>query len=488
MTASRRGKIVVAALLVSGVLAAALVMRIREHAGSGRDPAALLPTAGLLAALDGPNLGTRLLDLRRAPGFRALLSADGSTIRARAFGWKSSVPDPLAHVPVRGTCALGLYRGGWALVLPSGSRSPRGLPYRELGGFAVTASDRTILDGRRGGSSSRGRPAGDAIAVRVDIAAWLGATSRGRRAWAGHAPTAANGTLAVSTQGIGEMWTLECGEGCFLDLLAEGPGASSEAAGWAAVPENAVAVEWLRLDPRRLASWGGAPAGAKADGALARLERIEQFLGVPLRQEIVRALAGPCLAAIAPPRAGEPPEPLLLFDLADPGVARKVLDRVVALGVVSGSMLEDTYRGVPIASWRRHGSRGGVSPSAAVDGNVLIIGFRRGAVADAIDRRREHGQSASVERLRSELDALGPASWKAASRSGALAESWESLLGLSSGFAPAGVLSRGALSRERGAWVLRGDGNAPAWMAEEMLPAARRLLGVLGLEGGAPSR
>ena len=124
----------------------------------------------------------------------------------------------------------------------------------------------------------------------------------------------------------------------------------------------------------------------------------------------------------------------------------------------------------------------------ALHGNVLIVGLRRGAVADAIDRRRAGGEEASVTRLRSELDALGPGSWKAASRSGPLAESWESLLGLSSGFAPAGVLSRGVLSRERGVWVLRGDGNAPAWMAEAMLPAARRLVGALGLEGKRDAR
>ncbi len=487
MSRNARGPLSVVALVGIGILAAAAASRLRLADSLRGDPSLLVPSSGLRVSVGGADLVARLSDLRDLPMYRGLLGSDGARVRARWLGWKSTVPDPLGEIPRSGPSALGLYDAGWALVRPARAPGDPGFPRRREGAFTIVASSSAILEA---GGERRPEPIAlpnDGIVLRVDSADRLASSSRGRPSWIRHLPHSAVATVRVSGGRLREIWTFDCGGDCLLDLLDPAPQRRSDAEAWTAIPPTAVAVEWLRLSPEGLRSWASGLEAEESDSLLARLRRVERFLGVSLLAEIGEALAGPCVVATLP-RGPSGTEPLVVLDLRSPDRARAVLDRVVAIGLLGGSLVEEPYRGVPIASWPRGRERGGIEPSAAVDGNVLVVALRRDAVADAIDRRRSATGIEPGGPLRREIAALGPGSWKAASRSARLVESWEAALGLPAGPVKATVDSRGVLSREGRRWVLRGEGTAPAWFADPVFPAVRRLARSLRLvdpSGGA---
>lgn len=476
------GPLAVAALVALGVLAAAGASRLGTWLDLRKDPARLVPTSGLLLSVAADDLRGRIEELRAIPVYRSLVGRNRRRLLARWLGWDDAVPDPLDAIPPDGPSAVGLYAAGWALVRPAAEPGTPELPQRRDGSFLVVASSARILGSEGSRTSGPIRAPDDAVVVRLDLARSLASSSRGRLAWARLLPDEAAGSVRASGGRLREIWRLRCASDCCLDLLDPEPREGCEAQGWAAIPPHALAIEWLQLSPERLGSWAATAEAEDPEGALGRIRRIERFLGVPFLAEIGAALAGPCVVA-AVPGASSGTEPLFVLDLRSPDRARAVLDRVVALAVLSGSVVEEPYRGVPIATWRGGSARDGIEPSAAVDGNLLLLGLRRLTLRDAIDRRRSAPGLRSGAPLRREMDALGPGSWKAVSRSPQLLESWGIALGLGAGSPAGSVESRGVLAREGDGWVLRGDGTAPAWLADQVLPCLRRLARSLRLSG-----
>ncbi len=165
---------------------------------------------------------------------------------------------------------------------------------------------------------------------------------------------------------------------------------------------------------------------------------------------------------------------ILAFDLADPERARHALNRIAALGVLSGAIRERPYRGVSIASGAARSRASAIEPAAAVDGGLLILAQRRADVADAIDRLRAPGRRGQVS-LRDETASLPRGAWKGASRSSSLTAEWERSLGGDGSRAPAG-LSRAVLRKEREGWILEGSGSVPALAVEPLFPSLRGIL------------
>jgi len=79
------------------------------------------------------------------------------------------------------------------------------------------------------------------------------------------------------------------------------------------------------------------PARLEASLDVATIGDVERFLGLPVRRELAHALAGHAVVAlIEEPVAGAPGSILALFDLAHAEAARALVERTLALGVLSG--------------------------------------------------------------------------------------------------------------------------------------------------------
>ncbi len=467
---------VVVALVVVGVLAARGAAWLRDRATRRADPGAWLPANGLLVEFRGDALGTRLDELRRFPAYRGLVGAGMTDKLRRAFRWGPSVKDPWAALSGSGSSVLGFYRKGWIVVRPAGAALPAGAIIRDEGAWCLVASERSMLplpEARKKPERTRGGRS--VLEIEADLGACLEAIGGASRDGEALLPRKVVGSIRVDGGRLRERWEITCGDGCILERLDARGTAATDARAWAAVSPTASSVAWFLLDPLRLASSEGTPATSGAPRLLARLEQMERFLGFPLRKEIASALAGPGVAALEESSGTDAPRLLLALDLAFPERASRALDRVAALGVLSGAMHETTYRGVSIASWAFRGRRGGIEPAAAVDGGLLLLALRRADVADAIDRLRASRPSA-LTGLRAEAASLPTASWKAASRSPSLVAAWERILGLDAPALPnpPGV-RRAALRKEGDLWILEGSGAAPALAAEPLIPSLRRL-------------
>jgi hypothetical protein len=473
----KRGALtVVVALVVVGVLATRGAAWLRDRATRRADPGARLPANGLLLTFRGDPLGTRLDELRRFPAYRGLVGGGMTDKLRRAFRWGPSVKDPWAALSGSGSSVLGLYRKGWIVVRPGGAALPAEAITRDEGAWRLVASERSMLPSpgaRRKVERTRG--GGGGLEIEADLGACLEAVGGASRDWEAILPRTVVGSIRAEGGRLEERWEIACGDACLLEWLDARGTAATDARAWAAVSASASSLAWFLLDPRRLASPDGAPTTSGTPRPLARLEQMERFLGFPLRKEIASALAGPGVAALEESSGNDEPRLLLALDLAFPERASRALDRVAALGVLSGAMHETTYRGVSIASWAFRGRRGGIEPAAAVDGGLLLLALRRADVADAIDRLRS-ARPSPLGGLRAEAASLPAASWKAASRSPSLVAAWERILGLDAPAhpSPPGVC-RATLRKEGNLWILEGDGAAPALAAEPLFPSLRRL-------------
>ena len=471
----REGLLAVAALLAAGILAAAGAAWLRQRGAASADPGSRLPTHGLLISFRGDDLGATMPALGDSPVYRQLIGTRMSVKVRRELRWGPSLPIPWSSLPLAAPSAVGLYRKGWIVVRPAAAADPASSRERGEGTWSLFASDASFLPRPDAARKGPGPPLrrGE-IELELDGASWGGATAGTRGELETLLPRRAAGRLLVERGHLRERWEITCGTGCLLDLLDPAGSAGVEARGWAALPDATAAVAWFRLDPGRLADAGRAESGAGGIPALTRLEQLERFLGIPLRQEMAAALAGPGLAALIETGSASEPRLFLALDLADPERARRALNRIAALGVLSGAIRERPYRGVSIASWASGSRSSGIEPAAAVDGGLLLLALRSADIADAIDRLRAPARRASAG-LRDEIAALPRGAWRAVSRSASLTAEWEKIVG---GDAPGtnAEPTRATLRKEGDRWILEGSGSAPSFAADPLLPSIRRLL------------
>jgi len=233
----------------------------------------------------------------------------------------------------------------------------------------------------------------------------------------------------------------------------------------------------MSLDPGRIRGirWGRSGASQEGDRP-DRLDVFERFLGLPLREELASSIAGPAVFALLGAPLGASPKALCVLDLAQVDRARRVLDQIAALGVLTGSVEVSTYRGVRIATWLRAARRAGWEPSAAIEGTTLLLSFRRSDLEDAIDRRRAELSSAgTIPHFKEVLERMGRGSWKSVSRTLFVQRFWEELAGVPmTGLSSTPRETRALLRAESSDWILEGEGGAPAVFADPILPCLHR--------------
>lgn len=342
-----------------------------------------------------------------------------------------------------------------------------------LRGAALPVGSAGVAAGAPGAWSARvgalalGDPAGDSSdrieipdrAARVRLG--IGALARSRRGdslarlLAPRLPELVEGEIDPA----GDRWSLRCELPCPL-ALADGDDEPLASAGWAAIPPDAPAAAWLRVDPGGLA---GAIRGTPIESA-------ERALGVPLVEELAACARGTAIAALLEePREGRSPRLLVAVDLADPGRASAALDRVLALGLISGGADASRYRGLTIG---RLAGRSAGSPSFVVDGSLLLAALRPSDLEEAIDRLRR-GRGRSRDPL-FEAGIPREASWAARSRSPGLASLWGDLLTGRAAPRDARPVQgfAWAISDGTGGLVIEGRGDVPAFANDPVLPTA----------------
>lgn len=386
--------------------------------------------------------------------------------RARAVAERFVVPAGdwtvvVAAADLGGAVARLTDRPVWSRLLSPLRRAP--LP----SGSAGVAACAPGAWSARVGTLSFGDPARDSMdtievperATRVRLG--IGALARSRRgdSVAGLLAPRLPERLEGEIDAAGDRWRLRCEPPCPLSLAGDGDEALASA-GWAAIPPDAPAAAWLRVDPRGLASAiRGTP-----------IERAERALGVPLVEELAASARGTAVAALLEePREGGPPRLVVAVDLADPARASAALDRFLALGLISGGADASRYRGTTIG--RLAGSSAG-APSFVVDGSLLLAALRPADLEEAIDRLRR-----GAGRSRDPLFEAGiprDASWAARSRSPGLASLWGDLL--TGRAAPRDARPvRGvawAIPDRAGGIVIEGRGDLPAFANDPVLPSA----------------
>jgi hypothetical protein len=472
----RDGRRALVALLAAGILAARGAAWLRARFSLEQDPASRLASQGLLVGFRGDALGARIAELGRFPLYRFLMGNEPAARIRGALRWGASVPDPFKAVATTGTSALGFYGKGWALVRPAAG-APRAPGMRDDGAWRLLASDASLLP-RPGDPREAPRPtlARGEVEIRADVPGLAGLATRSARAWSRLLPRRAVGRLRVESGRLKERWEIVCEDGCLLDLLDARGATGADARGWSAIPGSTRAVAWFLLDPRRLAELAVSRPGEEGFPPLARLVQIEQFVGLPVTRELGAALAGPAVVAVIEDGSSDETRPLLALDLVDPERARRTLDRVAALGMLSGAIRRTTYRDVPIASWAAAGRRLSIEPAAAVEAGVLLLALRRADIADAIDRLRAAGLR-RTDGLPGEVASLPRGAWKAASRSAALVAAWERILVGEAALETAQDtgLTRAVLDKQGNRWILEGSGSAPAVALDPLLPSLRRI-------------
>ncbi len=470
-----RALVVVAALLLVGILAAAIASHVRERFAARRDPGARLPREGLLAAVSSRRLDVALRELREVPVYRRLLGSPTPVAIQRRLGWGGKVPPiPWAALLETHAAAVGVYEQGWVVIGPAGELRAEGALRVEGDGWHLVASAPPLLDLRAATSPSAVElPGGGEVRLEADLRALATRLRRGPQTLL---PIRIAGGLTASRGSVRESWTFSCEGGCFLDALSPEGSRGAPSSGWDAMPEEAVAVAWVRLLPERLESF---PSGDSGRSEIAeRLERIEAFLGLPLRRELARSLTGTAVVALlGEPGEGEP-RLLAAFDLLHPQRASRPLDRLAALGLLTESVRVRSYRGVRVTSWSSGSRRGGWEPAVAVDGGVLLLATRRSDLEDALDRRRDGRRGGTEPDLRRRVEALPHGSWKSWSRSSWVLWSWEAIVTGPSSASPSvpGLPCEASLAFDGRSWTLEGGGGGPALGAEFLIPCLRRVL------------
>jgi hypothetical protein len=399
-----------------------------------------IPSGDLLVAVASADLAGALDALGESPFWEGVLQ---------------NVPTARRFIEV-GPGVLGVYRGGW-LVL--GAHPPGLTPpvSGRVGDWTASASAADRLpDGRASGLLFPLSPG-------VTTLAWLpaAASSPTAQSWRRVLPASAVGAVDASGR---ESWQIRCAAPCLLDVLVA-RGNSADLA-WAALPPDAVAVAAAAFDPRRL----------EEVFDLEAIAEFERFLALPMRRELSRALAGRvAVALVEEPRSGAAAALVVSFDLASTDLAQALIERVLALGVLSGEIGLERYRGVTIGAWSQPRVLAGFRPAVAIDGDVLFLASRTRDIVAAIDRRRL-AHSAPSPALAA-LERMGPAAWRAWSRSSFVRTGW---LELATGRRAEGALPAGEVSsrliRRKDGWVLEGEGVGPAFVADPVLPAARSWL------------
>jgi hypothetical protein len=465
----RRPEAAVAALLVLGLLVAGGGAWLRSR-HRPPDVTSLLPPRGLLATLSGDALGRRIADLRGVALYRVLLDLSPRGALPPRLGWRAGVPDPAAVVPRDGSSALGIYRGGWVLET-SAEIAVDGAVRRD--GGALVASSPSLLAEDAAAAPWPGEPA-DPGSLRFHArhdGSFRGAGPRLGPLLERWAPREIDGTMRYSSGNVRERFLLTCAGRCILDALDPSGDADLSGPAAAAALPGATSVAAFRLAPSALLDSLEGEGSGRGD-LLSEIGRLEGFLDLPIRKDLAASLRGPGVAAVLrDPRAGD--AVVVGLELKSPGTARALLDRVAAVGALTGSASLVQYRGVPVVTWSGGRRLHGLEPSAGIDGDLLVLALRPSDLEEVIDRRRD-GRTAPPEALRSDLRALPSGPWKGATRTTTASTSWESLLRGSGAVEEVRIESRAVLYRRSRGWILEGGGRSPAILADGVTPAIVR--------------
>lgn len=466
------GRAAAVAAVLAGTLGIALLL-VASCPSPSRDPLAALPAGELRLAVAGKGLHALSERLARYPRHGALLRALTSARFGQRLGWPQGTPPPPDPLRSDAPIALGFYDHGWCAakgVVPSGW----GIAGR-TGELELVASDpaATTADGRAPTRGASARPPRDGIAQIVgDVRVLAGGRSEASaRGWISRwLPAEVDGSVEVSGGTVRDRWRFDGGPSSVLDLFDPRPSPGVLSQGWSALPDDASALTWFRLAPERIRD---APGPGAVSGLGERLDGLERFLGLPLRQEFAAAIAGPGVAALREPGRDGAPHVLIVLELSRPEAARRVVDRLLVLGVLASEFRVSTYRGVTIgAASLVRGSRR-IEPAAAIDGDLFLLASHRADLEDAIDRRREPAAEARAARFRSRLEGLPAGSWKAWSTSSFAVDGWSRMLEIPIATGARAPLLEAVLRREGTSWVLEGRGDAPAWQADMLIPAVR---------------
>jgi hypothetical protein len=225
---------------------------------------------------------------------------------------------------------------------------------------------------------------------------------------------------------------------------------------------GATSLAVFRLSPDAILAALGRQGSSGAHDLLGELARLEGFLDLPIRRDFATSLRGPGAAAVLRDDAV-----VVGLELKSPATARALLDRVAAVGALTGSASTAPYRGAAVVTWSGGRRLHGLEPCAGIDGDLLLLSLHPADLEEVIDRRRD-GRAAPPEALAGDLRALPDGPWKGATR-GTPAVSWESLLGGTVGAEE--VQSRAVLYRRTRGWILEGGGRSPALLADGVSPA-----------------
>jgi hypothetical protein len=458
----RRPEGAVAALLVLGLLVAGGGAWLRSRHRSP-DVSSALPPHGLLATLSGDALGRRIADLRGVALYRVILDLSPRGALPSRLRWRAGTPDPAAVVPRNGSSALGIYRGGWVLGTSAEIAVDAAVRRR---GCALVASSPSLLDEDAAAAPWPGGPA-DPGSLRVRVR--HDGTFRGAGPTLGPllerwAPREIDGTTRYSSGNVRERFLLTCAGRCILDALDPSGDADLSGPAAAAALPGATSIAVFRLAPSAILDSLG--------GELSEIGRLEGFLDLPIRRDLAASLRGPGVAAVLrDPSAGD--AVVVGLELKSPGTARALLDRIAAVGALTGSASLVQYRGVPVLTWSGGRRLHGLEPSAGIDGDLLVLALRPSDLEEVIDRRRD-GRGAPPDALRSDLRALPSGPWKGATRTTTASTSWESLLRGSGAVEEIPIESRAVLYRRSRGWILEGGGRSPAVLADGVTPAIVR--------------
>lgn len=416
--------------------------------GTGRAPGtAPLPRGDLVLAVAGADLSAALAGLDASPFWAGALRAASP---ARMF--VDTAPG-----------ALGIYRRGW-LVLSSRSfpDTPTFMSRHGTWFAAASGTDRLPRDASESTEVALSRGAAS-----VAWAAAAGTTSPAIAGWSRALPARAEGI--VDPRAGRETWAIACDGPCLLDALRVDTFREGADRRWDALPPDPVAVAEAAFDPAALVR--------ALD--IAAIGDVERFLNLPLRRELARALAGrAAIALVEEPAAKSPGALIAVFDLSRTDAARALVERVLALGVLSGELGIEHYRDVMVGSWTHPGGTSQVQPALAIDGDALILATRKRDLLAALDRRRRPRGEPSAARIA--LEASGPAAWRGWSRSSFQCTEWlELVTGRRAESALAGAEVTSRLEAREGSWFLESRGDGPAFAAEPVLPAARSVLRTL---------
>ena len=278
-------------------------------------------------------------------------------------------------------------------------------------------------------------------------------------------PAKAKGAIVLDGGRLRETWTFEAGAPVF-ELLDRAPEGTLGSPAMDSIPGAPTSIVVLQLAPGRLAdpALGGAAFASWRD----RVAFAEKLVGRSLRAELAEDLAGPVIFALYDTAGAAQAQVVLSLELKRSDRIASLLDMLLAFGALTERGSVGRYRGVATGSFSS--ASGGPGLAVAIDGPVLVLASSRERLESAIDARRAGTRHGGVSLAPSDP----AASWSAVSASAFVAHGWARLLRVRDDAAGGGKATTAELRPEGASgWRLTGEGPAPAFTADPMIPFLR---------------